>query len=59
MTVNEIKKIAEQHHLKPGKANKRDLIRKIQQTEGNLPCFGSNISQACGQHHCLWRADCV
>lgn len=58
MKINEIKEIARQHNLKPGKANKGELVRSIQQKEGNTPCFDSNISQICGELDCLWRADC-
>lgn len=59
MTINEIKEIARQHNLKPGKANKSELIRSIQQAEGNFPCFASNRSSECGQFNCLWREDCL
>lgn len=58
MNIYEIKEIAKQHNLKTGKANKGELIRAIQQAEGNLPCFGSNSSRECGEPDCLWRADC-
>ena len=59
MKINEIKEIARQHNLKPGRANKVELVRAIQQAEGNLPCFGSNSANACGQFNCLWRGDCA
>jgi hypothetical protein len=32
------------------------LIRTIQETEGNAPCF-KNISN-CGEFCCCWREDC-
>ena len=59
MKIDEIKGIAKQHNLKPDKANKSELVRAIQQAEGNLPCFGSNSANACGQFNCFWRADCA
>ena len=59
MKIDEIKGIAKRHNLKLGKANKSELVRAIQQAEGNLPCFGSNSANACGQFNCLWRADCA
>jgi hypothetical protein len=59
MKLDEIKEIAKQHQIKPGKAKKSLLIRAIQQAEGNLPCFDSNISGQCGQRDCLWRVDCT
>lgn len=59
MTIDEIKKIAAQHHIKTGKARKSELVRAIQQAEGNQACFNSNSSATCGQDACLWRADCT
>jgi hypothetical protein len=58
MKIAEIKKIAKQHNIKAGKSKKSDLVRAIQQAEGNLSCFDSNISGQCGQATCLWREDC-
>jgi hypothetical protein len=58
MKINEIKKIASQHNINPSKAKKSDLVRAIQEAEGNLPCFATNMSAECGQDNCLWREDC-
>lgn len=58
MKVNEIKEIAKQHNLKVGKSTKNELVRSIQQAEGNKPCFANNVSDECGQHSCMWREDC-
>ena len=35
---------------------KTDLIRAIQEKEGNAPCY-QNIHD-CRQFDCLWRPDC-
>jgi hypothetical protein len=35
---------------------KNDLIRAIQEKEGNDPCY-QNIDD-CGQYDCCWRSDC-
>lgn len=59
MKINAIKEIARQHNLKPGRANKGELIREIQQAEGNSTCFGSKSANECGQSDCLWREDCA
>jgi len=59
MKLDAIKEIAKQHNLKIGKSNKGELIRAIQQAEGNFTCFGSNQVNECGQFHCLWREDCA
>ncbi|MDD2581601.1 MAG: SAP domain-containing protein [Desulfuromonadaceae bacterium] len=58
MKINEIKKIASQHNITVGKAKKYELVRSIQEAEGNLQCFKSNKSAECGQDNCLWREDC-
>ncbi len=37
---------------------KSELIRAIQQREGNQPCFGADWRFDCGQLDCCWRDDC-
>jgi hypothetical protein len=59
MKIDEIKNIAKQRNIKVGKATKCELVRAIQQAEGNQQCFASNSSKVCGQLSCLWREDCV
>lgn len=59
MKIEEIKEIARQHSIKIGKSKKSDLVRSIQQAEGNLQCFDTKNSSICGQYACLWREDCV
>ena len=59
MKINDIKEIAKRHNIKTTKANKVDLIRAIQLSEGNQDCFGNNGSGECGQEQCLWKEDCV
>ena len=58
MKITEIKEIARQFNLKPGKATKSALVRSIQEAEGNQQCFASNSSEECGQDSCAWREDC-
>lgn len=38
---------------------KDDLIRLVQKTEGNSPCFKGDFAQSCGQTDCCWFADCT
>lgn len=59
MNIDSIKEIAKKHNIKPGKAKKSDLVRMIQQAEGNSPCFDTGYSGECGQVACLWREDCT
>lgn len=58
MKLEEIKEIAKQHSIKVGKLKKAELIRAIQQAEGNEACFEAGKSAECGQEGCLWRSDC-
>ena len=58
MKVDEVKEIAKQFGIKAGKMNKADLIKAIQNNEGNVPCFASGKAAECGQAECLWREDC-
>ena len=58
MKLTEIKELAKQHGIKPGKMNKAELVRAIQLAERNDPCFATGTSSTCGQNACLWREDC-
>jgi len=59
MNVTDVRAIARQHNVKPGKMSKEELVRAIQANEGNFTCFNTNSSRMCGQEQCLWRQDCV
>lgn len=58
MLMQEIRTIARDRGVKPGKLNKANLIRTIQKEEGNFDCFGT-AAMACDQDRCLWRSDCL
>lgn len=59
MTVKQIKEIAKKNNIKPGNMKKENIIRAIQISEGNFPCFGSATTGICDQTNCLWREDCL
>lgn len=59
MQLKEIKEIAKQHNIKIGNLKKTELIRAIQQAEGNEACFNTGMVDQCGQSDCLWREDCA
>lgn len=59
MNINEIKAIAKERGVNPGRLKKADLIRAIQQEEGYAACFGTGSGGVCEQPHCLWREDCA
>lgn len=58
MKLEDIKEIAKQHDIKVAKLKKAELVRAIQQAEGNDACFETGQVEGCGQDECLWRADC-
>jgi hypothetical protein len=58
MKLEEIKEIAKRYNIKTAKAKKAELVRTIQQAEGNEQCFDSGRAKLCGQDTCLWRDDC-
>jgi hypothetical protein len=58
MNMNEIKKIAAGLDIKPGRMKKTELVRTIQEAEGNPVCFQTGVVAQCDQSDCLWRSDC-
>lgn len=58
MNMNQVKLVAKERGVKPGKMKKEELVRAIQLSEDNPTCFNTNFSLACGQEDCLWRGDC-
>lgn len=59
MILQDIRSIAQNLGIKPGKLNKTTLIRTIQVTEGNFDCFATAADGQCDQSGCLWRDDCL
>lgn len=59
MLVKEIRDIAADRGVIPGKLKKADLIRAIQEAEGNNTCFKGDTAETCPEEGCLWRVDCV
>ena len=58
MNMTEIKSIAKDRGIKCGKMNKTELVRAMQQQEGNAECFNTGVANRCGQDNCLWISDC-
>lgn len=57
MNMKNIKEIASNMNIDPGSMNKKDLIRFVQEKEGNTPCFKTNLP-SCDQFDCCCRNDC-
>jgi len=58
MNMNEIKTIAAEHGVKPGKLKKAELVRAIQKAENNPECFMIGLLDQCVEYDCLWRGGC-
>ena len=59
MRISEIEKKARSVGIKDTwKYSKKDLVKAIQRTEGNFPCFGTATAN-CDQWACCWRSDCL
>jgi hypothetical protein len=58
LNATELKKKAKTMGIADSKLNKDELVRAIQATEGNFPCF-KTAKNYCDQTVCLWRDDCI
>ncbi len=58
MKMQEVREIAKKLGIKTANMKKADLIRAIQQAEGNFQCYETGQAAGCGQDNCLWRNDC-
>lgn len=58
MKIQEVREIAKRINVAVNSSRtKQDLIRDIQVTEGNSPCYKAIAD--CGITNCLWREDCL
>jgi len=58
MHMADIRAIAHNHGIRPLPKTKLALVRAIQISEGNFPCFATANAGDCDQTQCLWRDDC-
>jgi len=56
--MTEIRSIAKERNISPGRMKKQDLVRTIQLEENNVPCFQTAV-ESCDQGDCCWRSDCL
>ncbi|MBI5904799.1 MAG: SAP domain-containing protein [Deltaproteobacteria bacterium] len=59
MKVQQIRSIAKGLGVRPARKTKAEIIRAVQEAEGNFPCFGSAMDGSCDQDVCSWREDCL
>jgi len=56
---NEVRARAKTLGIKqPRSATKIELVRLIQEAEGNFDCYATAIDGVCDQIDCMWREDC-
>lgn len=58
MNIQETRKIAKSRGINTANMKKVDIIRAIQQAEGNCDCYNTGLAKTCAQDACLWRDDC-
>jgi hypothetical protein len=56
MKMQDVRDKAKEMGVKTG-GKKADVIRRIQEAEGNEICFGTR--NECAEMACCWREDCV
>ncbi len=59
MTQKELLRLAKKYDIYPSGLSNIELIRKIQQSEGNFDCYASASEGVCDQSECLWREGCL
>lgn len=57
MQMKNIREMAKTVNVVSENMEKDELIRAIQEKEGNIPCFRTG-RLSCQQYDCLWRTDC-
>lgn len=56
--MQEIRNVAKSLGLKTSRQSKLNLIRQIQNAEGNVECFATAQEGNCDRTDCAWRDDC-
>ncbi|MDD5176206.1 MAG: SAP domain-containing protein [Sterolibacterium sp.] len=59
MTQKELLKLAKKYHVSHSGLSNIELIRKLQQSEGNFDCYARAVDGVCDQSECLWRDGCL
>jgi hypothetical protein len=59
MKIQKIRSIAKEMGVKSARMSKGEIIRAIQEAEGNFPCFGTARDGFCDREDCMWKADCL
>ncbi len=57
MGIRKIRAMAKQFHIETKGVEKLDLVRNIQKSEGNTPCYGTSQG-SCEYTDCCFIGDC-
>ncbi len=58
--LKEVQAMGKELGIKVAGLKKAELIRKVQEAEGNFPCFQcEGAADNCDENGCLWRSECV
>ena len=59
MKIQKVRSIAKEMGVKSARMSKGEIIRAIQEAEGNFPCFGTALDGHCDREDCAWKEDCL
>jgi len=59
MKTQGIRSIAKEMGVKSARMSKGEIIRAVQEAEGNIPCFGTARDGYCDREDCAWKEDCL
>ncbi|MFA7281236.1 MAG: SAP domain-containing protein [Sterolibacterium sp.] len=55
----ELLRLAKKFDIPDSGLSNIELIRKVQQSEGNFDCYAKASEGVCDQPECLWRDGCL
>ncbi len=59
MKIQRVRAIAKMKGVNSARQSKGEIIRAIQEAEGNFPCFGTARDGYCDREDCAWKEDCL
>ena len=59
MTQKELLRLAKQFDIPHSGLSNIELIRRVQQSEGNFDCYAKAAEGVCDQSECSWRDGCL
>jgi hypothetical protein len=59
MKIQGIRAIAKAKGVNSARRSKGEIIRAVQEAEGNFPSFGTARDGYCHREDCAWREDCL